>query len=934
MFWWRKTGEVLCGPDGQQEVRDMLVPIYAEGIDVDANIDYVEDGVRESEVLHLRDPLAGETLIYRRDPEQCGCLLNRFVTFDQWETASIILRFWARAANTPQLRVSFNILYTDTSTELITRDFTSFDPYGEWTKFTTVLSAATDLDGPVQSIDLSFELYPRAGQSDCDPPVCDEVWLDDLYLYDNLQWTQVGGEPTHVQIHPEGALFVNQEPFVPRILHDNAHLTSPTEIKQRYKEIGPGGGGDHGMEFNTVVAHSSFAWNYPTKRHLALMLAAANSWDMKLIAYLPVYPRFEPRVPTSNDLVEDWVSTFNEDPGLLGWIVADEITYHKITNVLDPQGPDAEPFLEAYEKGLEDPDSGQIEYFHPAFLFTADDAFADGESFGNGACLEPTGCLREMLDVCHILLPNIFPILNINDEPMEIMSAVAAWSRTAVDLYNDEKDWTGDTESSYRGTVGVIQFRPYRPTGTRPPSVGELKVMSLQHVANGSLGLMYYDNHFAYSGAPDDLWDVLDPDSRLVYDGRCDGAATAIYEQMPDVHAAVERVMERKQLNLPPHTASRHVLYLDGVDVEDTFVSTANQSHQYHDWDQMEVAQSCSENCNNISFLKFVDFHAKIPADDPDKIERAHLVLPIRKADDCSGNLSPCPLGLSQPLLFSRTMVMRIPGGSGIAASDTSVSWWQTMSYLNYRTTNVGYNKFEKWVLDIEYPQGVGWVRTFAANDPIIKSYAYHYSARVGISNMARFWATYNGSNNTRDLNNGLQLQGFPRTRYWERNVVFLTSEHSAPDPIGQGMRPHIVLYTTPEAVQHPSLDVPYYDEVNGGYVDTAPVRMNDPAGFELLAINNDDAAQCVKLFVPGSHLWAEAYSFNVVTGEPVDTFIVEEQLHCNFDSIQTPYDYCDCPPPGPGACALHEPDECSQRLGFEDDLPAHTARLYWIPRS
>ncbi|MAE72262.1 MAG: hypothetical protein CME06_17565 [Gemmatimonadetes bacterium] len=928
MFWWRHTGTVLCGPDGQQELRPVLVPIYEEGTDPEANIDFVEDGVRDGEVLHLRGPLAGEKLVYRRDPEQCGCLIDRTVQFDQWETGKIYLTFWARAAYTPQLRVNFNIVYDDDSTELIARDFTSFDPYGAWTKFTTILTATADLDGPVKSIDLSLELFPRVGQSDCDPPACDEVWLDDLYLYDGLQWTQVGGDPTHVQIHPEGTLFVNQEPFVPRILHDNGLVTAPDEIKQRYKEIGPGGGGDHGMEFNTVVAHPSFAWNYPTKRHLALMLASANSWNMKLLPYLPVYPRFEPRVPTSNDLVKDWVATFNKNPGLLGWIVADEITYHKVNDVLE-QGQ----FLEAYEEGLEDPESGEIEYFHPAFLFTADDVFADGESFGNGNCQEPTGCLRKMLNVCHILLPNIVPIRSMYDEPMEIMSAVAAWCRTAADLYNDEKDWTGDTESSYRGTVGVIQFRPEQPEGTRPPSVEEMQVMSLQHVANGSLGLMYYDNHFGYSGDPDDLWDVLDPNSRAIYDARNNGAATEIYLGMPGVRAAIEGVMERKQLNLPPYTTSRHVMYLDGADVEDTWYESSFPDKTHHDSPLLETGHPCVYNCSQNAVVRFKDFDDKVSTDAADKIERAYLVWPVKRGDDCTGAKPNCPLGSLQQFNFSRTMFMRAPGGPG--AQPDTIEWRDVIAertFTNYRDDNAGYFGGGN-VLDVALCEGVAQIRAFASNDPIIKANAWHYSPRLDISRIARFWKTYNGENSTQDLNNGLHLQGFYRTRWVENNVVFASSENIESDPnLGNRFRPHLVVYTNPDPVATPSIDFPVFDEVDGGFVEVSTLRTNDPNGVEVLAINNDDVSQCVKLFVPRATANTQVQVFDVESGNQLAPLTIVQQPDCDFNSIQDSYDFCGCPPAPPGVCPP-EVAEC-QVLGIEDDIPGLKSRIYWIPRS
>ncbi|MAE70031.1 MAG: hypothetical protein CME06_06135 [Gemmatimonadetes bacterium] len=519
-------------------------------------------------------------LTYRRSPTSCTYLQNQSISIDQWEKEDIHIRFRAKGTPGEQLTVTAllsNVRFLDFAQDdldEVVDPRTDVALAAAWTDHEIVIDKAT-LPWAIRSMSIRFALENPSAQAA----------LDDVEIVDELLWITQSGEANDVEIHPDGQLRVNGEPYALSTLDDKAQPSSLQGLKDRYQKIGFG---EEGLEFNTVIFNPEHANSYPTKRHALLALDAAQSAGMKVILWLPNYPATDPGTPLPlvPGLTEEWVNAFNDHPAFLGWSYGDELAPSQVELANDPIHWDDKSLLRLYEE-IDALDTA----FQPIFAYTSGIMFEDFNHPVGGApqwansdlCKDdrPYGCLRAMLEMTHIVMPNYHPIRASGSEPEDVIGMLSQWCWSAAYHHYVEKIISpeGVSPTDARAVLPVVQFRPYHCSAARPAWGYQVRAMAAQAVASHGIGYIAHDNAALVDGFPDGdcddhvppaqtwIWDILDEENRALWQAYYNGTdhATDILDQFPDVNRTAENIAERRFDGLPAFNTLPPKIVLHGA---------------------------------------------------------------------------------------------------------------------------------------------------------------------------------------------------------------------------------------------------------------------------------------------------------------------------------------------------------------------------------
>ncbi len=855
VHWWGNEGSSDGGFD--------YYAIREQGTATE-QIEFESDSL-QGIVTHFRWPesMDDHYLIYRRSATACSTssYLSHGIYPGQWQPADFELRFKAKgsAGSTLKIRtavdgnIKVGTLAADWDSILVrTKALTE-----SWNEYTITMPNSSV---SVKTVDLRFAL------DDVDNPPGAEAWLDDIDLNDELKWIASEGEAAAVEIHPEGQLVVDGEPFLLRGAQDSHSWFVEAEpldtLRSRCQTLGFGPGG---MEFNTLLKPPSSFNMYATKREARLILDAAHTADMKVILWLPLFPAIaEPHnntsLPLVPGLVEDWVENFNDHPALLGWSYGDEKPQGQIGTAVDHhvlENYDAIPAVQAR--------------FRPLFLFTGDYPFEDVPSNPG-----PSGHLEEMFKAAHILMPNHHPIRFSTDDPGDAVPLLSQWCWSkAMHTYGFELLYSAVPAAAIaRAVLPVVQIRPIN-CNQRPPYGHEARTMGAQAATGHGVGFLAHEISLTrLEGDSCDVapWDLLDPNNRAAWDSLWSGAATGLFEAFPEINRIVEPFAEKRFAGdpslsaLPPAVVTDNAYSPDSTWLwmaEDSWINPTELENTHWMDDELQTGYTChaaSAYCSGFGRIRFLEMQG---AFDAARIEAAELLLtiderPLEVLDSsCSadGNCWGDYGTYSTPM----SHVSRIPGVD-VAGLDSLFWADDTTGWAKFGKNDVD-NVFNHayvvgpadtlWYQDFGLQFLASGRRDYGQRESIIREPSK--SRRIvdfDLTNVVRYWAADTTAAQRR--NNGLFIQSYSPTRRFEPHLIYESSDANASP---SAFNPSMLVYEVPQGETPKSLGAPF-----ALFYEAPPtaVRIFELAHFEdlgeswLAAINSHNSEQCLRIYSNG----------------------------------------------------------------------------------
>ncbi|MAE72432.1 MAG: hypothetical protein CME06_18425 [Gemmatimonadetes bacterium] len=845
-------------------------------------------------------PMSHEYLTYRRNPESCLTGQDRLINSHQWEQKNFVVTFTAWGSVGAKLMV--DALLYDSIGGASAGDPEDFSPEGlsivlsetpteyEWEIDTSTFGKAAE------SIEVRFGLLDEAGEED--------AWLDDVMVTDKLMWITDDGLDTHVELHPEGGMAINGQPFVVCAIDDKGPGYLPDEIQARYEPLGSGG-----MEFNTIIANPKLSNTYATKRMAQLYLDAAQAAGMKVILWLPLYPASNTNspLPFVKGLTREWVEEFNGHPALLGWSYGDEVSPGKVTTALDHDLMGHYESIPAVQ-----------ESFHPLFVYTSGILFEEQcvpESYdpcmvrsecenpqsplvegGNDwdchtLCREsrPYGCLRSMFDMAHVLMPNYHPIRIASDSPREYVPLLAQWAWSAA-YHHYVGEVFADPESARpRAVLPVMQFRPYRCDKPAPREYQQ-RVMTAQAAASRSIGYLAHDNapvRLEGTGCVSTEWDILDEDNRLIWDNAFDNLATDIFFAYPEINQMVRRIGEKRLMGNPSFESLPPKIVIRGGEkppsgtwsVFDNWFNGNGDSGDHQQFQDLRVGMPCanySNGCGGVGIMKFNDVAQRF---DAEKVESARLLLSLFNVE--LANTGACDITYcGHPVPF--THVSRIPGrgtsGDTLQWEAYDPTWWGFNLADNAGHTPVFNHPDGGHDLALQFL--ASGAREYRIPKSVLNPYNLPGSGgswdsfraeEFDVTRTLRYWAADTDPGQRR--NNGLFLQAYAPTRGYEPQISFVSSDAM---PTLNSLRPFIAVYERAqgEAPQKVGAPFGFFYETNAETVRVYELCHLEDAGESWILVvngaNEGDMSQCVRVYTNRHEGGASVEVLSAISGSQI----------------------------------------------------------------